>query len=79
MAAARTLRFLEDMDCAILSLSRYHAPKGLDGGGDGGVGKTKIRRRNGTIDTLKHCDQTTVSAGDAVIVETPAAGGYGKA
>ncbi|MGB7288238.1 MAG: hydantoinase B/oxoprolinase family protein [Salaquimonas sp.] len=72
----RVMRFLEDMDCAILSSSRYNAPKGLDGGGDGGVGKTEIRRKDGTIETLKHCDQTTVSAGDAVMLETPAAGGY---
>jgi len=72
----RIMRFQEDMDCAILSLSRYNAPKGLDGGGDGEVGKTQIRRVDGTIDTLKHCDQTTVSAGDAVLLETPAAGGY---
>ncbi len=72
----RVMRFLEDMDCAILSSSRYHAPKGLAGGGDGEVGKTQIRRKNGTIDTLKHCDQTEVKAGDAVMLETPAAGGY---
>jgi len=75
----RVMRFMEDMDCAILSLSRYNAPKGLDGGGDGEVGKTQIRRKNGTIETLKHCDQTEVKAGDAVMLETPAAGGYGKA
>ena len=74
----RVMRFLEDMDCAILSSSRKHAPKGLDGGGDGEVGKTEIRRLDGTLEELGHCDQTTVVAGDAVIVSTPAAGGYGK-
>ncbi len=72
----RIMRFLEDMDCAILSSSRYHPPKGLDGGGDGETGKTQIRRAGGTIDTLKHCDQTEVKAGDAVVLQTPAAGGY---
>ena len=72
----RIMRFLEDMDCAILSSSRYHPPKGLDGGGDGEVGKTQIRRKDGSIDTLKHCDQTEVKAGDAVMLQTPAAGGY---
>ena len=74
----RVMRFLEDMDCAILSSSRKHAPKGLDGGGDGEVGKTEIRRLDGALEELGHCDQTTVVAGDAVIVSTPAAGGYGK-
>ena len=72
----RILRFMEDMDCAILSSSRYNPPRGLAGGGDGEVGKTMIRRLDGSIDTLKHCDQTEVKAGDAVIVQTPAAGGY---
>ena len=76
---SRTLRFMEDMTCAILSSSRYNAPKGLDGGGDGECGSTVIRRMDGSLDTLKHCDQTQVEAGEAVILNTPAAGGYGKA
>jgi len=75
---SRTMRFLEEMSCAILSSSRIHAPKGLDGGGDGEVGSTLIRRTNGEIEKLQHNDQTEVSAGDAVILNTPAAGGYGK-
>jgi len=74
----RVLRFLEDMECAILSSSRYHPPKGLNGGGGGEVGKTEIRRLSGELETLKHCDQTSVKAGEAVIVNTPAAGGYGE-
>ena len=77
-SVSRTLRFNEDMTCAILSSSRKLPPKGLDGGGDGAVGSTLIRRSDGTIDTLGHCDQTDVKAGEAVILNTPAAGGYGK-
>lgn len=73
----RALRFTEDMDCAILSSHRYNAPRGLNGGGDGQVGKTEIRRLDGTIDELKHCDQTSLKAGETVIVTTPTAGGYG--
>ncbi|MGI9350047.1 MAG: hydantoinase B/oxoprolinase family protein [Rhizobiaceae bacterium] len=78
-AVSRTLRFMEDMTCAILSSSRYNAPKGLDGGGDGECGSTVIRRLSGDHETLKHCDQTEVKAGEAVILNTPAAGGYKKA
>jgi len=74
---SRTMRFLEEMSCAILSSSRIHPPKGLDGGGNGEVGSTLIRRTNGEIEKLQHNDQTEVSAGDAVILNTPAAGGYG--
>ncbi|MEZ5870684.1 MAG: hydantoinase B/oxoprolinase family protein [Nitratireductor sp.] len=75
----RVLRFLEDMECAILSSSRKNAPRGLAGGGDGAVGKTEIRRLDGTLQELAHCDQTSVKTGEAVIVSTPAAGGYGTA
>lgn len=75
---SRTMRFLEEMSCAILSSSRIHPPKGLNGGGDGEVGSTLIRRTNGEIEKLQHNDQTEVSPGDAVILNTPAAGGYGE-
>jgi 5-oxoprolinase (ATP-hydrolysing) len=33
------------MDCAILSSHRNRPPEGLDGGGNGEVGKTEVRRR----------------------------------
>lgn len=75
----RTLRFLERMDCAILSSSRTLAPKGLNGGGDGELGITQVRRLDGTIETLNGCDQTVLEAGEAVILQPPTAGGYGKA
>ncbi len=73
----RTIRFLEPMDCAILSSHRTLPPHGLAGGGDGQCGKTEIRRNDATIETLAGCDQTTVAAGEAVIVTTPTAGGFG--
>ncbi|RUW92730.1 hydantoinase B/oxoprolinase family protein [Mesorhizobium sp. M7A.F.Ca.US.010.02.1.1] len=74
----RTIRFLEKMECAILSSHRNRPPQGLDGGGDGEVGSTKVRRKDGTIDMLKACDQTVLQAGDAVILTTPTPGGFGK-
>ncbi len=74
----RTIRFLEKMECAILSSHRAHPPRGLAGGGDGKVGKTEVRRLDGTVETLKACDQTVLEAGEAVIVTTPTAGAYGK-
>ncbi|UVK52044.1 hydantoinase B/oxoprolinase family protein [Mesorhizobium sp. AR02] len=74
----RTIRFLEKMECAILSSHRNRPPQGLDGGGDGEVGSTKIRRKDGSIDVLKACDQTVLDAGEAVILTTPTPGGFGK-
>ncbi len=75
----RTLRFREEMECAILSSHRAAPPRGLAGGGDGQVGATEVRRLDGTVETLKACDQTSLKAGEAVIVTTPTAGGYGEA
>ncbi|MDX8479452.1 hydantoinase B/oxoprolinase family protein [Mesorhizobium sp. VK24D] len=75
----RTIRFLEKMECAILSSHRSRPPQGLNGGGDGEAGSTKIRRNDGSVDVLKACDQTTLDAGEAVIVITPTPGGFGKA
>ncbi len=78
-ATTRRMRFLEDMTCAIIGSSRHNPPKGIAGGGDGECGKTEIRRLSGEIELLKHADQTEVKAGEAVILNTPAPGGYGKA
>ena len=73
----RTIRFLADMDCAILSSHRTIAPRGIAGGGPGQVGQTTVRRLDGTIETLPACAQTSLRAGEAVTVITPTAGGVG--
>ena len=70
----RTIRFLEKMECAILSSHRSHPPLGLDGGGDGQAGMTEVRRLDGRIERLRACDQTVLEAGEAVIVTTPTRG-----
>ena len=75
----RTIRFLERMECAILSSHRNRPPEGLEGGGSGEVGRTEVRRRDGTVETLRACDQTFLEPGEAVIVTTPTPGGFGAA
>ena len=77
--ARRTVRFLEKMECSILSSHRNRPPQGIGGGGDGQAGKTEVRRLDGSIDRLRACDQTVLEAGEAVIVTTPTAGGFGPA
>ena len=73
----RTIRFLNEMDCAILSSHRTVAPHGLMGGEDGQPGATHVRRLDGTVEELKGCDQTVLKVGEAVIVTTPTGGGFG--
>jgi 5-oxoprolinase (ATP-hydrolysing) len=74
----RTIRFLEPMECSILSSHRNRPPQGLDGGGDGEVGSTLVRRADGSLETLEACDQTLIQAGEAVIVTTSTPGGFGS-
>jgi 5-oxoprolinase (ATP-hydrolysing) len=74
----RTIRFLEKMECTILSGHRRVPPFGLAGGGDGQVGENAVRRNDGRVEKLQGCDATIVDAGEAVIIQTPTAGGYGK-
>ncbi|MGQ2902045.1 hydantoinase B/oxoprolinase family protein [Neoaquamicrobium sediminum] len=74
----RTIRFLERMECAILSSHRQHPPRGVAGGGDGETGSTEVRRLGGKVELLKACDQTMLEAGEAVILTTPTAGGFGR-
>jgi 5-oxoprolinase (ATP-hydrolysing) len=75
----RTIRFLEAMDCAILSSHRTIRPHGLDGGEPGELGLTTVRRLDGSIEELAGCAQTKLDAGEAITVRTPTAGGFGKA
>ncbi|MBB5753004.1 hydantoinase B/oxoprolinase family protein [Prosthecomicrobium pneumaticum] len=74
----RTIRFLERMDCAILSSHRTIPPHGLLGGAAGALGKTEVRRADGRIEELAASDQTVLDAGEAVIITTPTGGGYGR-
>ncbi len=73
----RRIRFLEAMDCAILSTRRQTAPFGLAGGEPGDMGRNTVIRRDGTRETLAGCDETRMEAGDAIQIETPGGGGFG--
>jgi 5-oxoprolinase (ATP-hydrolysing) len=73
----RTIRFLERMDCTILSGHRRVPPFGLAGGGPGQIGENWVRRKDGRMERLEGCDETTIDADEAIIIQTPTAGGYG--
>jgi 5-oxoprolinase (ATP-hydrolysing) len=75
----RTIRFLQKMECTLLTGHRVVPPFGLAGGENGQVGQNSVRRLDGSIEKLKGCDATVIDAGEALIIQTPTAGGYGKA
>ncbi|MFO1100945.1 MAG: hydantoinase B/oxoprolinase family protein [Xanthobacteraceae bacterium] len=75
----RTIRFLERMECTILSGHRRVPPFGLAGGEAGQVGENWVRRKDGRMEKLKACDATVLEPGEAIIIQSPTAGGYGKA
>jgi 5-oxoprolinase (ATP-hydrolysing) len=73
----RTIRFLERMDCTILSGHRRVRPFGLAGGEAGQIGENWVRRADGRLERRAGCDATVLDPGEAIIIQTPTAGGYG--
>ena len=75
----RKIEFQQAMHCAILSGHRKVAPFGSNGGAEGRPGKNWIERPDKTNLDLGGCGEAEVVPGDAVIIETPTGGGFGKA
>jgi len=63
----RRIRFLEQMDCAILASFRTVRPYGLEGGEPGECGENWVRRNDGRMERLQGCDQTILEAADIPI------------
>jgi 5-oxoprolinase (ATP-hydrolysing) len=74
----RRIRFREPMELAILSGRRRVAGFGVDGGEPGELGVNRVRRADGTWETLQGCDQTSLQEGEAVEIVTPTGGGWGE-
>jgi 5-oxoprolinase (ATP-hydrolysing) len=74
----RRIRFLEDMTVSLLSTRRETDPFGLEGGKPGERGTATIIRKSGARFSLKGCDEAELEAGDAIEIETPGGGGFGK-
>jgi 5-oxoprolinase (ATP-hydrolysing) len=75
----REIEFLTGMECSILSERRgAYRPYGLAGGQPGAAGKNTVLRADGRLEDLGGKGQTHLGPGDAVRIETPGGGGYGK-
>ncbi|MDO5530158.1 MAG: hydantoinase B/oxoprolinase family protein, partial [Paracoccus sp. (in: a-proteobacteria)] len=73
----RRIRFLQRMDCSVLSSHRTTPPRGLEGGGDGQRGRSLVGRLDGSTEELAHCAQTMLEPGETITIITPTAGGFG--
>jgi 5-oxoprolinase (ATP-hydrolysing) len=74
----RTIRFLDTMECSILSGHRRVRPFGLFGGEPGEAGQNLVRRGDRSSEQLGGCASTVLNAGDAVTIITPTGGGFGS-
>ncbi|TRO90683.1 5-oxoprolinase [Glycocaulis profundi] len=77
--SVRRIAFLEPMEAALLSGRRVQSPPGLTGGGDGHPGRARLIRADGTVEELPGLFRVSVEPGDAIEIETPGGGGFGKA
>jgi 5-oxoprolinase (ATP-hydrolysing) len=75
----RRIRFLEEMTVALLSGRRAVAPPGHEGGKAGAPGRQRLIAADGSVRELAACFRIDVAAGDAIEIETPGGGGFGRA
>jgi 5-oxoprolinase (ATP-hydrolysing) len=73
----RVIRFLERMECAVLSGFRRLRPLGANGGEPGEAGANFVRRNDGRMESLDACAQTVLEPGEAIVINTPTGGGFG--
>jgi 5-oxoprolinase (ATP-hydrolysing) len=74
----RQLEFLEPLEVSILSQRRGpYPPYGLEGGGNGALGRNTLQRSDGTTEQLAGSAQLSVQRGDVLTIETPGGGGFG--
>jgi 5-oxoprolinase (ATP-hydrolysing) len=75
----RRIRFLQDMEAALLSTRRRHAPPGLAGGDPALPGRQGLIGTDGKVMDLGGCFSISVDAGQAIEIQTPGGGGFGPA
>lgn len=74
----RKIRFLAKMKVSMLSGFRKQRPFGLEGGAEGECGCNMIERANGEKELLEGSFSIFVDKGDALLIQTPTPGGFGK-
>ncbi|NNU81493.1 5-oxoprolinase [Halovulum dunhuangense] len=72
----RRTRFLEPMTLALLGGHRVVPPPGLEDGGPGAPGRSRVVRADGRVEDLRSADRTEVGPGDVYWLDTPSGGGF---
>jgi 5-oxoprolinase (ATP-hydrolysing) len=75
----RKIGFREPMTVTLLSNRRRVPPFGLEGGRPGALGAARVERADGGVQPMAATDLVRVGAGDAIVIETPGGGGWGRA
>ncbi|WP_292487140.1 hydantoinase B/oxoprolinase family protein [Methanohalobium sp.] len=73
----RKIRFLEEMDAAILSSHRKYPSFGLYGGNPGKCGTNRVIRKDSSVIEIGGKAKFRVYKDDVFSIETPGGGGYG--
>ena len=74
----RKIGFREPMTVTLLSNRRRVPPFGLEGGQPGALGAARVERADGGVEPMAATDLVRVGAGDAIVIETPGGGGWGR-
>lgn len=74
----RRIKFMEPMSAGILSSHRSLPPFGINGGMPGKTGTNRVIRSNDEVEMLHGCAELEVQTGDAIQIETPGGGGFGR-
>jgi 5-oxoprolinase (ATP-hydrolysing) len=78
--ARRRIRFLRPMQAIVVASRRNVAPHGLMGGAGGAPGRQWVERVDGRVEPIPgNTGSADLAIGDALVVETPGGGGWGKA
>jgi 5-oxoprolinase (ATP-hydrolysing) len=75
----RDLEFRKDLTVSILSERRVYSTPGMEGGGNGSVGRNLVRFSDGKVISLGGKNSISLRSRDAIVVESPGGGGYGGA
>ena len=74
----REIELLSDAEVTLLADRRTRGPYGLNGGGDGALGKAGVIRRDGSSQELPGKFNVRLRKGERIRIESPGAGGFGK-